>query len=125
MPPDLAALATGFGRALHDAGVPSSPERTVRFARALELLRPQSRSRLYWTARTVFVSSYADLRVFDAVFARVFDGIEDPADTRGDQAAPPLAQPGGRRAAPHAQPLGQPGGGHPAAAPAGSRGDDL
>jgi len=82
MPPDLAALATGFSRAVHDAGVPSSPERTVRFARALELLRPTSRTRLYWTARSVFVSSQTDLRAFDAVFARVFDGVIDPADTR-------------------------------------------
>ena len=90
MPPDLAALATGFSRAVHDAGIASSPERTVRFARALELLRPTSRTRLYWTARSVFVSSQADLKAFDAVFARVFDGIVDPADTRGDQGAQPL-----------------------------------
>ena len=127
MPLDLATMTTGFSRAVHDAGIPSSPERTVRFARALELLRPTSRMRLYWTARSVFVSSQADLQAFDAVFARVFDGIVDPADTRGDQTAPPLESviPGGRRAAPGAQPLGQPGGGQPSASPDGRRRDDA
>ena len=55
MPPDVADLAAGFGRAVHDAGVPCSPERSVRFAQALACTRPRSRARLYWTARCVFV----------------------------------------------------------------------
>jgi uncharacterized protein with von Willebrand factor type A (vWA) domain len=87
---DLPALASAFGRALHDAGVPSTPERAVRFARALALAPPAERSRLYWTARAVFVSHREQLPVFDAVFAMVFDGIADPAELRGDPNAPPL-----------------------------------
>src|SRR5258705_3722573 len=87
---DLAAVAAAFGRAVHDAGIPCSPERSVRFARALRLAPPISRSRLYWTARAVFVSTHAQVDAFDRVFARVFDGLEDPAGRRGDQAAPPL-----------------------------------
>jgi uncharacterized protein with von Willebrand factor type A (vWA) domain len=107
--------------------VSSSPERTVRFARALELLRPETRARLYWTARSVFVSSQADLKAFDAVFARVFDGIVDPADTRGDQGAQPLegAAPGGRAAARGAQAIEAPSGGRPSASPPGERRADA
>ena len=97
MPPDapagvdVAGVAAAFGRAIHDAGIPCSPERSVRFARALQLARPRTRARLYWTARSVFVSSHAQLEAFDAIFARVFDGLEDPAGSRGDRTAPPLA----------------------------------
>jgi hypothetical protein len=100
-PIDVAGLAAAFGRTVHDAGIPCSPERAVRFARALELTRPVSRTRLYWTARTVFVSSRADVEAFDRVFASVFDGLVDPAGPRGDPAAPPLeAGARGDRAAP-------------------------
>ncbi|HEV7753563.1 MAG TPA: VWA domain-containing protein [Baekduia sp.] len=94
MPPegfDLPLLAARFGRAVREAGIPCSPERSVRFARALEIAPPGGRDRLYWTARTVFVSSHAQVPAFDGVFARVFDGLVDPADTRGDQDAPPPA----------------------------------
>lgn len=96
MPPDalagidVAGLAAGFGRAVHDAGIPCSPERSVRFARGLALTRPESRARLYWTARSIFVSTHAHVDAFDQVFASAFDGLVDPAGPRGDQAAPPL-----------------------------------
>jgi uncharacterized protein with von Willebrand factor type A (vWA) domain len=75
---DLPALAGGFGRRLHDAGVPVEPERAARFAAALRLARPGARRRLYWTARAVFVSDPAQVRIFDRVFAEVFgaaDGV--------------------------------------------------
>ena len=36
---DLPALVAGFGRRLHEAGVPVTPERSARFARALVLVR--------------------------------------------------------------------------------------
>src|SRR5215211_7295892 len=89
-PVDLPAFASAFGRALHDAGVPSTPERAVRFARALALAPPHDRDRLYWTARAVFVSDRDQVAAFDGVFAAVFDGLADPAEGRGDQSAPPL-----------------------------------
>src|SRR4051812_22057537 len=87
---DAATLAAAFGRAVHEAGIPCSPQRSVRFARALQLAPPASRDRLYWTARAVFVSAHGQVAAFDGVFARVFDGLQDPAGPRGDQAAPPL-----------------------------------
>ncbi len=75
---DLPALAGALGRRLHDAGVPVTPERSVQLARALALVRPVSRRRLYWTMRAVLVSDPAQVTAFDAVFAAVFGAA--PAD---------------------------------------------
>ncbi len=72
---ELAPLVGAFGRRLHDAGVPVSAERAARFAAALRLVGRAgtfSRRRLYWTARAVFVSDPAQVRIFDRVFAEVF-----------------------------------------------------
>lgn len=84
-----ADLAAGLAAALHRAGVPVPPERAGRFAAALRLVPPEHREPLYWTARVTLVSVRGHLPVFDAVFAALFDGMLDPADTRGDTAAPP------------------------------------
>jgi uncharacterized protein with von Willebrand factor type A (vWA) domain len=115
---DLPAFASAFGRAIHEAGIPSTPDRSLRFAQALCLSPPATRNRLYCTARAVFVSAHEQLPEFDRVFAAIFDGFVDPADTRGDPNAPQLhgAEAGERRAAPSARPLGDPpaGGGLPA-----------
>ncbi len=61
-----------FSRRLHEAGLPITPARSADFARALTLVRPISRRRLYWTARGVFVSDPAQVKDFDAVFFSVF-----------------------------------------------------
>jgi uncharacterized protein with von Willebrand factor type A (vWA) domain len=107
-PIDLPAFASAFGRAVHDAGIPSTPERAVRFAQALALAPPRTRAQLYWTARTVFVSAHGQLATFDRVFAAIFAGVDDPADLRGDLNAPPLrgAESGPRPASPSAAALG-------------------
>jgi uncharacterized protein with von Willebrand factor type A (vWA) domain len=90
---DLPGFAAAFGRAIHRAGLPVTPEHSVRFARALAVAPPTSRSELYWTARTVFVSARGQIEVFDRVFAALFDGFLDPAGAvRGDQNAPPLSE---------------------------------
>jgi uncharacterized protein with von Willebrand factor type A (vWA) domain len=52
--------------------LPVTAERAAAFAHALTLTRPVSRRRLYWTARGVFVTDRAQVRVFDAVFREVF-----------------------------------------------------
>jgi len=69
---DLPEVAVAFGRRLHEAGVPTTAERSANFARALRLVRPVSRRRLYCTARTVFVSDSSQLNAFERVFADVF-----------------------------------------------------
>ena len=79
-------------------------ERSAAFARALTLTRPQSRRRLYWTARSVFVQDRAHAAAFDAVFAAVFGG--EPAadalelDARQVTPAPADARPAGERGGP-------------------------
>ena len=87
---DLPALATALGQRLRVAGVPVTPERSARFARALTLVAPLKRERLYWTARAVFVSSHSQLPMFDRVFSAVFDPRLEPDADRGDPHSPPL-----------------------------------
>ncbi len=102
---DLPALATAFGQRLRVAGVPVTPERSARFARALTLVAPLTRTELYWTARSVFVSSHAQLPTFDRVFAAVFDLRLEPGEERGDPYAPRrgASQPSERPPSPGAQ----------------------
>ena len=94
---DLPPLAAALSRRLHDAGVPMTPERPADFARALALVRPLTRRRLYWTARVVFVSDLAHVKAFDRVFGSVFGmaAEEDPAppDARHAEPAPADARP--------------------------------
>ena len=87
---DLPPLAAGLARRLHDAGLPMTPDRAAAFARALDLVRPLSRRRLYWTARSVFVSDPAQVPAFERVFAEVFGQrapeAEPPEDVSGEAA---------------------------------------
>jgi len=78
--PDVGATAAAFGRAVHDAGIPSSSERSVRFARALVLAATSDPALIYWTARAVFVSSREQVPLFDRVFAAHFLGAVTPAE---------------------------------------------
>jgi uncharacterized protein with von Willebrand factor type A (vWA) domain len=94
---DLPPLAGALSRRLHDVGVPMTPERSADFARALTLVRPITRRRLYWTARAVFVSDQMHAQAFDAVFFSIFG---DPATAESAQtvdgqtvAAPPDERP--------------------------------
>ena len=74
---DLPPLAGALSRRLLDAGVPVTPARSADLARALALVRPVSRRRLYWTARAVLVSDPAHVKPFDAVFFSVFGERDD------------------------------------------------
>ena len=96
---DLPPLAAALARRLREAGVPVTPDRAVGFARALGLTRPVSRRRLYWTARSVFVSDQAHVAAFDRVFAdvfgaRTFEG-EPPEDVSGATAEGSIDIPSG------------------------------
>jgi uncharacterized protein len=92
---DLPALATALAQRLRAAGLPTTPEHAARFAEAVALVGPVRRSELYWTARSLFVSSQPQLPTFDRVFAAVFDPALEPHEERGDPYSPPLS---GRRA---------------------------
>jgi hypothetical protein len=94
---DLPPVVGALSRRLHDAGVPITPARAADFARALTLVKPLTRRRLYWTARGVFVTDRAQVTAFDAVFFSVFgdrdhDQSFDPEDPE-IVAAPPDDRP--------------------------------
>jgi uncharacterized protein with von Willebrand factor type A (vWA) domain len=90
---DLPALSGAFGRRLHMAGLPVTAETSARFAAAVALACPVSRRRLYFTARSVFVSDQSQVRGFDRVFAEVFGAAErldvDPPVDAETVATPP------------------------------------
>jgi uncharacterized protein len=94
---DLPPLAAALSRRLHEHGVPVTPGRSVEFAHALTLVKPVSRRRLYWTARTVFVSDPTHVKAFDEVFVSIFGGqvVDDGAalDEVRTAAAPPDDRP--------------------------------
>ena len=77
-----------------------TPERSARFAQALDLVRPVARRRLYWTARATLVSDPAQVRAFDAVFAEVFGVARRSSRSRRRRtsaaARPPRPTSGGR-----------------------------
>ena len=77
---DLPAVAGALSRRLLEAGVPVTPARSADFARALALVRPISRRRLYWTARAVLVSDPAQAGAFDAVFFSIFGDRDGGSD---------------------------------------------
>jgi uncharacterized protein with von Willebrand factor type A (vWA) domain len=85
---DLPPLASALSGRLRDAGVPATPSRAADFARALELVRPLSRRRLYWTARAAFVTDTAQVKAFDRVFFSIFGDLRDTDETvEGDSAS--------------------------------------
>jgi uncharacterized protein with von Willebrand factor type A (vWA) domain len=114
---------------LHRAGLPVTPERAARLAQALRLVPPGERASLYWACRITLVTDRVQLPLFDAVFAAVFDGMLDPADSRGDPNAPPPvgAEPRTRPAPPDHRPedaAGAPSGGEPRVGQPGPDGAD-
>ncbi|QAY72354.1 VWA domain-containing protein [Agromyces protaetiae] len=87
---DPARLAVAFATELRRAGLPIPPDRSGWLVEALRLVPPRTGPDLYWACRTVFVTSHEQLPIFDAVFTALFGGSADPADSRGDQNAPPI-----------------------------------
>lgn len=81
---DLATVAATFGDRLHSAGIPVTPERSGRFAAAIDLIAPATHDDVYWAARVTLVSGQEQLEQFDRVFAHFFGELADQASTRGD-----------------------------------------
>jgi uncharacterized protein with von Willebrand factor type A (vWA) domain len=125
---DLPELVSALSRRLHDEGVPITPARAADFARALSLVRPITRRRLYWTARAVLVTDDAQVNAFDAVFFSIFgDRARDedlaPEDAR-TVASPPDDRPRSDHKAARRE-LGAPDARtSPAASPPGAGDDD-
>jgi uncharacterized protein with von Willebrand factor type A (vWA) domain len=85
---DLATVAATFGDRLHSAGIPVTPERSGRFAAAMDLTAPATYADVYWAARITLVSGHDQLEQFDRVFGHIFGKLADPADVRGEQGSP-------------------------------------
>jgi uncharacterized protein len=105
---DLPHLAAEFAARLHAAGVPAGVDRTTSFAHTLRLVRPESRRRLYWAARAIFITDRSQLPAFNRVFAEVFGTSDGSSLTSQDLAemvsaetfaAPPDARPVDQREA--------------------------
>src|SRR5688572_17338430 len=90
--PDLASVAAGFANLLHAAGVSVAPDRAGRWAAAVWLARPATTTELYWLGRVTLTLDPNEIAVYDAVFASVFRGLTDVADSRGDPNAAPIAR---------------------------------
>ncbi|MEO9221194.1 MAG: VWA domain-containing protein [Mycobacteriaceae bacterium] len=69
---DRAAFAVALAVRLRAHGVSVGATAIEDFTRALAQSPPDSRARLYWTARVTLVRSHSELAAFDAVFAAVF-----------------------------------------------------
>lgn len=86
----LGGLAAHFGHALHSAGVPVTPERSIRFARAVTAADPTTVDEVYWLGRVTLLTDRDQVPVYDRVFNRVFLGFFDvPMDAPSDLAVAP------------------------------------
>jgi uncharacterized protein len=81
---DTATLLAHFSERLRVEGVAVSPDQTMRLATLVALDVPRTLEELYWCARVNLLRSTADIAAFDAVFALVFRGMVDIAQSRGD-----------------------------------------
>jgi uncharacterized protein with von Willebrand factor type A (vWA) domain len=72
--PDVAAMATGLGIALHTAGLPVGPDRCERLARAVTVMGATSLAELRACALATMVSDPGQMATFDRVFAALFGG---------------------------------------------------
>jgi uncharacterized protein len=100
---DRAAFSTAFSQRLRDRGIAVGFSSMEAFARALSVCAPDSLSRLYWTARISLVRRMADLELFDAVFAAVFDDVVRSLDPNAR--CQPLASTAPNADAPSAGPV--------------------
>lgn len=89
-PTALSDIAAGFGHHLHAAGVPVTPERSIRFAQAIALAGPEVATDVYWIGLTTLVSGRDQIETYDRIFRQVFEGIVDFAELRTDDHQRPV-----------------------------------
>lgn len=94
-----ARIITSFGQALHNAGLPVTPERSVRFASAIALADPDTVDELYWLGRVTLISRHDQVETYDRVFREVFQAIIYLEDFEGQSLhrPPPSSAPTGDR----------------------------
>jgi uncharacterized protein with von Willebrand factor type A (vWA) domain len=85
---DLAALAGAMGQRLHDAGMSVTPDQSQQYVMSLQLVRPSTLRKLYFTSRSIFVTDADEVATFDRVFAQVFGATGSrPGADDGEAAA--------------------------------------
>jgi uncharacterized protein with von Willebrand factor type A (vWA) domain len=94
---DRAAFAVALAVRLRLRGVPVGFTAIDDFVRALDTMPPDSRSRLYWTARIAYTRRHAELAIFDAVFASIFDDAVLEMDPNARRRPRPNAGPDDER----------------------------
>jgi uncharacterized protein with von Willebrand factor type A (vWA) domain len=85
---DVAELSVAFARLLHETGVPVSPDRSSRFAAAIDLTAPATVEELYWLARVTLLTDQEDIPLFNRVFDQTFRGLGDVLAGPGRPAVP-------------------------------------
>ena len=86
----LGGVAARFGHALHSAGVPVTPERSIRFATAVAAADPSTSDDVYWLGRVTLLTDREQVPVYDRVFNRIFLGFFDvPTDAPSDVSLTP------------------------------------
>ncbi len=78
-PHELRASCIRFGRLLREHNLPVTPERVVRWLRALEILGCEHPADLYWSGRVTLVSGYAQIHRYDDLFCQYWLVPEHPA----------------------------------------------
>src|SRR5690242_20219585 len=76
---DLADLVARFAARLRTEGLPVGPERSARFASAVDLAKPATTRELYWCGLATLVGDQAEIPTFDRVFAAIFEGSSSAA----------------------------------------------
>ncbi|HSK23286.1 MAG TPA: VWA domain-containing protein, partial [Egicoccus sp.] len=71
----LTTVAVGFARALRAAGVDADPSRVHAFVAALDRLRPDLVTDVYWAGRVTLCAGPDDLDRYDRVFDAFFSGV--------------------------------------------------
>ncbi|MFJ3670594.1 VWA domain-containing protein [Streptomyces sp. NPDC090106] len=100
--PDRAALAVALTGRLRARGVTVGLTAAQDFVRALDAVRPVSRSALYWTARVTLVRDHAELPLFEEVFGALFGPQTLSVAERRNPNVPPPGRSSGATAGPGA-----------------------
>ncbi len=107
-------LVASFGHLLHAAGVPVTPEKSIRFGSAVLLAQPRRVDEVYWLGRVTLLTARDQVETYDRVFRQVFEGLVDVASFRGDSAnpAPASSVPEGERSPQASERAGESGQGN-------------
>ena len=114
-------MATGFGIALHTAGLPVGPDRCERLARAVTVMGATTVAELRACALATMVSDPGQMPTFDRVFAAVFGGPSPFRHLNLPTASPSYQRPESD-GSPQPQPRSE---GSPGALPSGLRVSDA